>query len=124
MPPDRVRSASGAALEEAYPAANETWLYCTLPPAVTLIPAPIPSRLLIVPSSFNSSQCAAAGAVVEPHLRGRAQGGGHHVQASVAIEVAHCGAAMPGGRLRGSSRLPRSAPETSRRPGCGNTVLG
>src|ERR1700689_1798290 len=48
----------GAALDDAYPAANETWLYCTRPPAVTLIRAPIPSRLLAVPSSFSSNQCA------------------------------------------------------------------
>jgi hypothetical protein len=25
----------GAALDEAYPEANEKWLYCTLPPAIT-----------------------------------------------------------------------------------------
>src|ERR1017187_2738402 len=51
----------GPALEEAYPAAKETWLYCTAPPAVTLILAPIPSRLLVVPCNSNASQCPSPG---------------------------------------------------------------
>src|ERR1035438_7471758 len=51
----------GTAPDDAYPAANETWLYCTRPPAVTWIRAPIPSGLLVFPSSFRSNQCAAPG---------------------------------------------------------------
>ena len=46
---------TGPALEEAYPAANDTWLYCTVPPAVILILAPMPSRLLFEPSNLSST---------------------------------------------------------------------
>lgn len=78
----------GTARDDAYPAANETWLYCTRPPAVTWIRAPIPSRLLVFPSSFRSNQCAAPGLSFNHNSAGALKVVVNNVQAAVAIQVA------------------------------------
>ena len=53
----------------------------------------------------------AAGAVVEPDLGGRADGGRHHVQAPVAIQVGDRRTPVPGGWRRGKACLAREGRE-------------
>ena len=74
--------------DDAYPAANETWPYCKRPPAVTRIRALIPSRLLVLPSSFTSDQCAAPGLSFNHNSAGALDVVVNNVQAAVAIQVA------------------------------------
>src|SRR5579884_4061278 len=47
---------TGPWLDEAYPTLVVIWLYCAPALVTTLILAPIPSRLLLVPSSSTASQ--------------------------------------------------------------------
>src|ERR1019366_10272710 len=52
---------TGPALDEAYPAAVDIWSYCVPLLVTTLMRAPMPSRLLLVPCSLSSSQWFAPG---------------------------------------------------------------
>ena len=73
-------------VDPAKEAVLEIWRIWRRPPAVIVIIAPIPSRLLFVPSSFTCSQCG-----FTPSLRSRVGGGvevrGEEVEVAVAVEV-------------------------------------
>ena len=81
------------------------WLYCVPLLVTTLIRAPMPSRLLFVPRRAMSSQWSVVRAAIHPDLCVRAQRGGHHVDASVAIEIAEGAATMARAGSGGQPRL-------------------
>jgi len=83
-----------------------------------LMRAPMPSRLLRVPSRAMSSQCAAPGLRFIQISR-MGQRGGYDVDSAVQVQVAKGAAAMPRHGVTSRPASSRGPPTSRWRPGCG-----
>ena len=95
----------GAALDDAYPAANETWPYCNAAACRHLDSGADTVAVAGRTFQLQFQPMRTPGTVVQPQLRRRAQSGCYHVQAAIGIQVSHRGSAMPRGRLRRQTRF-------------------